>query len=95
VRSEWPNSRFRPKLRVRKATLFQNKFWIDNTNQADPTMPATPPRQYEIVYRLKTGNSGQQRTIIQASDPATARRIFEQQNPGCVFQACRETTTVR
>jgi hypothetical protein len=47
-------------------------------------------RKYEIIYRLKTGNSGQQRTTIQASDQMTARRIFEQQNPGCVVEVCRE-----
>lgn len=52
----------------------------------------TPPlmRTYEIIYRLKTGNSGQQRTTIQASDQMTARRIFEQQNSGCIVEVCRE-----
>ena len=45
---------------------------------------------FEIRFRLKTGNSGQQRAIIQASDPFTARKIFEQQNPGCVFLAWKE-----
>ena len=49
-----------------------------------------PPRKFEITYRLKIGNSGQQQTVVLASDPATARRVFEQQNPGCVFGACRQ-----
>jgi hypothetical protein len=45
----------------------------------------TLPRKYEITYRLLKGNSPQQRTIIQASDPGAARRIFEQQNTGCAI----------
>jgi len=53
-------------------------------------MPQMPPRKFEVTYRLKTGNSGQQRMIVQASDPGTARKIFDQQNPGCVFQSYRE-----
>lgn len=48
-------------------------------------------RKFEIIFRLKNSSSaGQQRTIIQASDPFTARKIFEQQNPGCVFEGCKE-----
>jgi hypothetical protein len=39
-------------------------------------------RQFLIVYRLLKGNSPQQRVIIPATDIGTARRIFEQQNPG-------------
>jgi hypothetical protein len=46
---------------------------------------ATPTRKYEITFRLLTGNSPQQKTIVQASDPHTARRIFDQQNPGCAI----------
>ncbi len=42
-------------------------------------------RKYEIIYRLKTGNSGQQTTIIEASNSFTAHRIFEEQNPACVL----------
>lgn len=41
-------------------------------------------RSFEISYILKnSSNSATQRTIIQASDTVMARRIFEQQNPGC------------
>jgi hypothetical protein len=47
-------------------------------------------RTFEITYRLKAGNSGQQKTTVQAPDPRTARRIFEQQNPDCVFESWRE-----
>ena len=32
---------------------------------------------------LKAGNSGIQRTVVAASDPTTAKKIWEQQNPGC------------
>jgi hypothetical protein len=46
---------------------------------------ATPPRKYEITYRLLTGNSGQQKTIVCATDHHTARKIFEQQNAGCAI----------
>ena len=40
-------------------------------------------KKYEIAFRLIKGNSGQQKTTVQASDSFTARRIFTQQNPGC------------
>jgi hypothetical protein len=40
-------------------------------------------KKYEIAFWLKKGNSGQQKTTVQASDSFTARRIFTQQNPGC------------
>ena len=41
-------------------------------------------RTFEISYILKnSSNSATQRTTVQASDMFTARRIFEQQNPGC------------
>ena len=43
----------------------------------------TPPRKYEITFQLLKGNSPQQKTVVQATDPHTARKIFEQQNPGC------------
>jgi hypothetical protein len=40
-------------------------------------------KKYQIAFRLVKGNSGQQMTTVQASDSFTARRIFNQQNPGC------------
>jgi hypothetical protein len=40
-------------------------------------------KKYEIAFRLIKGNSGQQKTTVQASDSFTARRIFTQRNPGC------------
>jgi len=40
-------------------------------------------KKYEIAFRLTKGNSGQQKTTVSASDSFTARRIFNQQNPGC------------
>lgn len=41
-------------------------------------------RTFEISYILKnSSNSAIQRTTVQASDTIMARRIFEQQNPGC------------
>jgi hypothetical protein len=48
--------------------------------------PRNPPvmRTFEICYILKgSSNASTQRAIIQASDSVMARRIFEQQNPGC------------
>jgi hypothetical protein len=42
-------------------------------------------RKYEITYRLLKGNSPMQKTIVMASDPGAARRIFAQQNPGCAL----------
>ena len=43
-------------------------------------------KKFEIAYRLiKFSNTPQQKTIIVASDPGAARRIFQQQNPGCVI----------
>lgn len=49
-------------------------------------------RSFEITYMLKNSpSSPTQHAIIQATDPMTARRIFEQQNPGCkVVSAPRE-----
>ena len=41
-------------------------------------------RSFEIPYMLKnSSNAVTLRMIIQAPDPVMARRIFEQQNPGC------------
>jgi len=40
-------------------------------------------KKHEITFMLKTGNSGIQKTVVVASDPTTARKIWEQQNPGC------------
>jgi hypothetical protein len=54
---------------------FGRNFWATNMS--------TPSRNYEITFRLLTGNSPQQKTIVQATDPGTARRIFAQQNAGC------------
>jgi len=45
---------------------------------------------FEITYHLRVGNSGQQKAIIQATSLHTARRIFIQQNPGCVLNSARE-----
>ena len=42
------------------------------------------PNSFEIKYRLKKGNDVPQTAIIQASSTGTARKIFEQSNPGCV-----------
>ena len=39
--------------------------------------------KHEVTFTLKSGNSGLQRTVVTASDPTTARKIWEQQNPGC------------
>lgn len=41
-------------------------------------------RSFEISFIL-TGSSNvtTQKMIIQATDPVMARKIFEQQNPGC------------
>jgi hypothetical protein len=48
-------------------------------------------RQFEISFRLVNSSSPTQQTIISASDPMTARRIFEQQNPKCaIFGSPRE-----
>ena len=38
--------------------------------------------QYEILYVLTSG-SHMQTAVITATDPSSARRIFEQQNPKC------------
>ncbi len=40
-------------------------------------------RSFEITYFVSGANALMQRTIVQASDPVMARRIFEQQNPQC------------
>lgn len=47
-------------------------------------------KKYEISFMLKTGNSGMQKTIVMASDPSTAKRIWEQANPNCRFSSYRE-----
>lgn len=49
-------------------------------------------RTFEITYTLKNPHSSpMQRTTIQATDSFVARRIFEQQNPGCkIFGTPRE-----
>jgi hypothetical protein len=44
---------------------------------------------FEISYHLRTGNAGQQKTVMQATSLDTARRIFAQQNPGCVIDSAR------
>jgi len=56
-------------------------------------MPAQP--SFEITYMLRTGNAGQQRTLIQASSLDTARRIFQQQNPGCVISSAKPVAAGR
>ncbi len=41
-------------------------------------------RSFEISYVLTgSSNSATLKAIIQATDTVMARRIFEQQNPGC------------
>jgi len=48
-------------------------------------------RRFEISYHLINSNSAAQFTVISASDPYTARRIFEQQNPKCrIFGSPKE-----
>jgi len=47
-------------------------------------------KKYEITFMLKTGNSGMQRTVVTASDASTARKIWEQSNPGCRFSSIKE-----
>lgn len=49
-------------------------------------------RSFEITYMLKnSSNCSMQRVVIQATDPYMAKRIFEQQNPGCkIVSAPRE-----
>jgi hypothetical protein len=42
-------------------------------------------RLFEINFRLVNSTSPTQRTLISATDPLTARRIFEQQNPQCAI----------
>ena len=45
-------------------------------------------RSFEITYILKnSSNAAQHRTIVQATDTVMARKIFEQQNPGCKIVA--------
>ena len=39
-------------------------------------------KKFEIQYRLLKGSYPQQVTIVYATDLHTARKIFEQQNPG-------------
>ncbi len=36
-------------------------------------------RTYEITYTLTGGNSGMQKTTVQASDTGTARKVFQAQ----------------
>ena len=48
------------------------------------------PPVFEIAYHLRRGNSGRQLVHIQATSLDTARRIFAQQNPGCVKDSARE-----
>jgi hypothetical protein len=50
-------------------------------------MPPSPA--FEITYHLRTGNAGQQRAVVQATSPDTARRLFIQQNPGCVLDSTK------
>jgi hypothetical protein len=52
-------------------------------------------RLFEITYRLRIGNNGQQKAQIQATSLDTARRIFVQQNPGCVLISARELPAPR
>jgi hypothetical protein len=47
-------------------------------------------RSFQVRFRLKTGNSPMQTVVIQASDVGTARKIFEQQNPGCQISDVKE-----
>lgn len=49
-------------------------------------------RSFEISYMLKnSSNAATLRTVIQATDTVMARRVFEQQNPGCkIVSAPRE-----
>jgi hypothetical protein len=53
------------------------------------------PPSFEITYHLRTGNAGLQRAVIQATSLDTARRIFAQQNPGCVIDSAKPLPTGR
>lgn len=46
--------------------------------------------KHEITFTLKTGNNGIQRTVVTASDPTTARKIWKQQNPGCQLSSVNQ-----
>ena len=48
------------------------------------------PQSFKISYHLRVGNSGQQKMVVQATSLDTARRVFVQQNPGCVLDSARE-----
>ena len=50
---------------------------------------------FEITCHLRTGNAGQERTVIQATSLDTARRIFTQQNPGCIIDSARPLPSIR
>jgi hypothetical protein len=47
-------------------------------------------KKYEIAYQLKAGNSGIQKTVVTASDSTTAKKLWEQQNPGCKFSSVNQ-----
>jgi hypothetical protein len=50
---------------------------------------------FEIAYHLRLGNSGRQIAHVQATSLDTARRIFAQQNPGCVIDSAKELPAKR
>jgi hypothetical protein len=56
-------------------------------NQLLPHMSSS--RAYEIKFQLKQG-SATQTMVIQATDSHTARKIFMQQNPGCIIRSVSE-----
>lgn len=59
-------------------------------NDSVPSGYSTEMRTYEIRFYLKQGNSGQHATQVQASSVETARKLFEQQNPGCRVSMIKE-----
>ena len=52
--------------------------------------PMSQTPSFEITFHLRVGNSGQQKAVVQATSLDAARRIFIQQNPGCVLDSARE-----
>ena len=48
------------------------------------------PPVFEIAYHLRLGNRGRQVAQVHATSLDTARRIFAQQNFGCVIDSARE-----
>lgn len=50
----------------------------------------TPPRFFQIKFRIKNKGLPMQQAVVQATDSKAARVIFEQQNPGCEISSVQE-----